>query len=106
MRIRCKNTQHGTDEIKMLVFRASLLMVALISLMPSTIIIVEQCETILSYPTLRKIVNLMVTILNVFVTNFVIAFVGLILRFIEEIHHDHHQDQRERLNIWELRLFL
>ena len=76
----------------MLVFRASLLMLAMICLMPSTMYIVEQSENILSYPTLPKIVNLMVTILNVFVTNFVIAFVGLILRFIEEIHHDHQQE--------------
>ena len=86
----------------MLVFRASLLMLAMICLMPSTMYIVEQSENILSYPTLPKIVNLMVTILNVFV----IAFVGFILRFIEEIHHDHQQVQRERLNVWELRLFL
>ena len=91
MRIRRDNTQYETDEIKMLVFRAFLLILELIFLVPSTIHIVEQSETIL------------LILPRVFLNGVVIGFIGRLLWDIEEANH---QDPRERLNVWEFGLFL
>ena len=79
MQVRCKNTQEETDEIKMLAFRDSLLILVLVSL-------------IILMP------SLMMTVVNMAL----LCFVGFILWKIEE----NHQIPRARLNVWELRLFL
>ena len=93
MRIRRENTQDETDEIKMLVFRDFLLILQLIFVVASTIHIVEESEIIL----------LLLILPRVILNGVVIGFVGRLLWDIEEANH---QDPRERLNVWELRLFL